>query len=83
MTVRFFSSNEHTVLEALTMLFLGELQFVSRRRVGVHERRGPLGACAVAGRLAARRGAAFVRPFSFVTFILGKQKKSKMYENAH
>ena len=62
------------------MLFPGELQFVSRRRVGVHERRGPLGASAVARRLAARRGAAFVLPFSFVTFILGKQKKSKRHE---
>ena len=60
------------------MLYLIELQFVSHRSVGVHERRGPLGASAAARRLAARRGAAFVRPFSFVTFLLGKQKKSKM-----
>jgi hypothetical protein len=45
--------------------------------VDVHEQRGPLVACAVARRLAARRGAVLVLAFSFVTFLLCRQKKSK------
>jgi len=45
------------------------------KRADVHERSGPLEACAAAKRLAARRGAAFVLPFLLILFF-GQAKKS-------
>jgi hypothetical protein len=51
--------------------------------VGVQQQRGRFLACAVGGGFAgpafskAQEPALLVLPFSFVTFLLGKQKKSK------